>query len=115
MTNFTREQITQAELNATPAQLALYDTPEAGARIYAIAEKFGLESENAYRIFAILVGDIVLALIPRDDIEAEINVRLPGFDSVKSKELRVAIISYMNTPVTGDIQSEISELQKNLD
>lgn len=117
MQNFSREQIEAAEASLTPEQLALYDSPAAGQRLQLIAEKNGLNTEAAYGLFAVFVGDVVLGLIPHNEIKQKLQERLPGLNDTTATQLDSAIKQYVSGGLTTngfDISKEIEETESTI-
>jgi archaellum component FlaC len=64
----SNEQRDRAYTLADPARRALYASPKGGRILRAIAERYGVTDENAYRNYAVTVGDVVLGLGTLDNL-----------------------------------------------
>ena len=119
----TNELRRNTEASASPVQLSLYAGSEAGGRLRTIAEQFGIDNEDAYTIFAVAAGDVVLGLVPPDNVEEMLHQRLPGLSGVMAAGLSKAIVSYANPALSQGTQpvqeqsalaSEINDLEETV-
>lgn len=68
MNPLTNQQRDTAYESATNQQLYLYENPESGAALMAIANKHNLSSSATYTTFAIAIGDVILGLVPQEKL-----------------------------------------------
>lgn len=64
----TDEQRDEAYTNATEQQQYLYSNPESGRRMFALATKYSLATDESYKKFAFLVGDVILGFFNRTEL-----------------------------------------------
>jgi hypothetical protein len=92
-----------------------------------MADQYGITNLDAYRIFALLVGDVVLGLIPQQEVQQVLEGRLPGLSASMSAGLTAAILTYAapvqepsttpaapTPPPAANLQSEISDLEETV-
>jgi hypothetical protein len=112
----TNEQRDSAEETATLAQLQLYDTPEAGAKLRAIADTLGITSDKMYNAYAIAVGDLILGLVPTSQMRELFAERLPDLSGEQLNGLVSEIEQFLvplqkASSLATDLQAEISSLE----
>ena len=117
ITNRLRDE---AELTATPLQMDLYASVEAGRKLREIANQYNITDRNTYGMFALTAGDVVLKLLPPDELLAVLEKDLPQLDKNVRVGLAHAIEEYAapalreQTPkgaTAQSLQSEIQELE----
>ncbi len=91
----TRDQRQQAEAKASDEQLFLYSEPESGEQLWNIALTFNITEKNPYRIFAQLVGDVVLGFYRQQDILALIQNGLPQLSPTQQLELELQVKKFL--------------------
>jgi hypothetical protein len=64
----TDEQRDEVYTNATEQQQYLYSNPESGRRMFALATKYSLATDESYKKFAFLVGDVILGFFNRTEL-----------------------------------------------
>ena len=116
----TNDKRDQAYIEATDQQRYLYANPESGQRLWTIAEKFSLTEDVLYTKFVILVGDVVLGLVER----AELQNLLPSTLNIDTKTAAQIVTDLLvfleQTPPTlssnvlPDLESEIAETEAAL-
>lgn len=112
-----------AEAKASPAQLELYATAEAGRKLRTIANQFNITNDEAYGIFAVTAGDVVLGLVRPEELGEVLLGRLPGLPQSTAVELADAINRFA-APVYAEnstkiisnpeLQAEISSLENTV-
>ena len=91
ITNNDRDQ---AEATATPVQMELYATTEAGRQLRAIAKHYGITDSDDYGAFAITAGDVVLMLLSPEELETTLKEFLPNLAPAVITGLTQAILDF---------------------
>ncbi len=91
ITNNDRDQ---AEATATPVQMELFATTEAGRQLWAIAEHFGVTADDTYGTFSIIAGDVVLKLLSPEELATTLQEHLPSLAPAIVTGLTQAILDY---------------------
>lgn len=72
----TNQQRNHAYENASDIQKSLYASPESGEALWKIAETYGLTNDSVYTQFVVTVGDVVLGLLPADELISKLSTDL---------------------------------------
>lgn len=111
----TRTQRQEAEKNITATQEQLFSSVEAGQRLRAIATNIGITSDKPYTIFAVTVGDLILKLVPQNQLRTLFEERLPGISQDKleilEKELSVFLAPLADNE---ELEDDISSLETTI-
>jgi hypothetical protein len=108
---------------ATAAQRYLYSHPDSGAALLALAKTYHITDPDNYRTFAILVGDIVLGLLPLQEVGSKLSSELNLTSDISNALTRdlLDFLAPLSDPSwqipqeTTDITSEVEAIEATLD
>lgn len=120
----TKQQREQAEAAANEVQLHLYAEPESGEHMWNIATKFSLTERSAYRIFAQMIGDVILGFYKQQDVLALIQNLFPQLNPTQHLELELEVKKFLlplspgafvAPPANQNLAAEISATEHDLE
>ena len=113
----TNEDRIRAEEKASEIQLRLYSAPESGEMLWKIATKFNLTERRQYRVYAGLVGDVVLGFYKPSDIPALLRYTIPSLTeellSMLIEELNVFLLP-LNSVSVESLVADISATEHDI-
>lgn len=113
----TNEDRIRAEEKASEIQLRLYSAPESGEMLWKIATKFNLTERRQYRVYASLVGDVVLGFYKPSDIPALLRYTIPSLTeellSMLIEELNVFLLP-LNSVSVESLVADISATEHDI-
>lgn len=95
-----KQQREQAEAAANEMQLRLYAEPESGEQMWNIATKFNLTERSVYRMFAQMIGDVILGFYKQQDVLALIQHQFTQLSPTQQLELELEIKKFL-LPLSG--------------
>lgn len=92
----TNEQRDQAYLTATKNQVFLYESPESGRLLWALAAKHSLTEPKKYTALSVLAGDIILNLEKQSNLPTLLAQRLE-ISQERAVSITGDLIDYLST------------------